>query len=468
MDKVEAVPELVAVAGTHGGTTFHRFAGASTLILTLALPAGAQGRVVRVAGLAYDSLRGIPLKDAQVAILGVSSSATTDDRGRFSFDQVPTGAHTFVVQHPVLDSLGFSGLSRRIMVTDGEGLVNLGLPSFPTLWRMVCGAGTPPRDSGFVFGTIRSVVDGKPVPNAYVDVTWTQVTYQKSVGLRQRAHRGATRSDSAGAYFVCGVPTLSWLRVDAAVAQGASGRIDMPPASLKVQRRDLLLGKTGDVDSTMRGTISGHVTDHEGGPMLGARIILDDSTEVRSLPDGRFTIPGIAAGTRQVEVLALGSMPVVAAVDVLPGETSALAVQLRRVTTLDVVEVTASRRGRRIAAEIAERRQTGFARTMEIGELMAHASLGTAFGSFAGASVSRSGRDFTVYVSDGRGGQCAPHVYIDDARSDYFALNMLRPREVTAVELISRAGDVPIKYRPPELKAWCGVILVWTNWAFSH
>lgn len=436
--------------------------------LALAMSASAQGRSVRVTGTAFDSLRGIPLREARVAILGFTSTATTDDRGRFTFEQVPEGAHTFVVQHPLLDSVGFSGLSRRIAVSESGMQVNLGIPSFPTLWRMVCGAGAAPRDSGLVFGTIRNVVDGKPVSEAFVDVTWTQVTYQKGPGLRRRAHRGATRSDAAGGYVVCGVPTLTWLRVDAAVAQGASGRIDMPPAMLKVQRRDLLLGRSGEVDSTMRGVISGHVTDHEGGPMLGARVILDDSTEVRSLPDGRFTIPSVAAGTRQVEVLALGSMPAVLAVDVMPGETSSLAVQLRRVTTLDVVEVTASRRGRRIAAEIDERRQTGFAKTMEIGELMAHASLGTAFGSFAGATVSRSGTDFTVYVADGRGGQCAPHVYLDGARADYFALNMLRPREVTAIELIARAGDVPIKYRPPELKAWCGVILVWTNWAFSH
>jgi hypothetical protein len=421
-----------------------------------------------VTGTAFDSLRGTPLREAQVAILGVASTATTDERGRFTFEQVPQGAHTFVVQHPLLDSIGFSGLSRRVAVSEELVQVHLGIPSFPTLWKISCGDGSPPRDSGLVFGTIRSVTDGKPVANAFVDVTWIQVTYQKGVGLRQRAHRGAARSDSGGGYIVCGVPTVTWLRVDAAVAQGASGRINMPPASLKVQRRDLLLGKTGDVDSTMRGVISGHVSDHEGGPLFGARVILDDSIEVRSLPDGRFTLPGVVAGTRQIEVLAIGATPVVAAVDVMPGETSALAVQLRRVTTLDVVEVTASRRGRRIAAEIAERRQTGFARTMEIGELMAHASLGTAFGSFPGATISRNGRDFTVYVSDGRGGQCAPHVYIDDARADYFALNMLRPREVTAIELISRAGEVPIKYRPTEVKAHCGVILVWTNWAFSH
>ena len=444
--------------------------------LALAAAAGAQGSAVRVTGTAFDSLRGIPLREAQVAILGVASTARTDDRGRFSFDDVPPGAHTFVVQHPVLDSVGFSGLSRRIAIANASSggeprrpvEVSLGIPSFSTLWRMVCGNTSPPRDSGFVFGTIRSVADGKPVADAFVDVTWIHVAYQKGTGVRQRAHRGATRSDSTGGYIVCGVPTVTWLRVDAAVAQGASGRIDLPPASLRVQRRDLLLGRTGDIDSTMRGVITGHVTDHEGGPMLGARIILDDSTEVRSLPDGRFTIPGVAAGTRQVEVLGLGAVPVVAAIDVLPGETSSMAVQLRRVTTLDVVEVTASRRGKRIAAEIEERRQTGFARTMEVGELMAHSNLGTVFGSFAGAVVSRNGTDFTVYVADGRGGQCAPHVYLDGARADYFALNMLRPREVTAVEMIPRPGDVPIKYRPPEIKAHCGVILVWTNWAFSH
>ena len=59
----------------------------------------AQPAPVRVNGVAFDSLRGQPLRDALVAIRGLASSATTDERGRFSFERVPLGTHTFVLQY---------------------------------------------------------------------------------------------------------------------------------------------------------------------------------------------------------------------------------------------------------------------------------------------------------------------------------------------------------------------------------
>jgi hypothetical protein len=427
----------------------------------------AQMNPVRVSGIAFDSLRGAPLQGAMVAVLGLPTTTTTDERGRFEFDSVPTGPRTFVVQHPALDSMGFSGLSRRITVGSDGVQVQLGTPSFATIWRAACGARRAPKDSGLVFGTIRGSADGKAVANAFVDLTWIELTYDRDKGLRQRAHRGATRSDSAGAYVVCGVPNRSWLRVDAGVASGASGRIDMPPSDLQVQRRDLLLGLSAGEDTSRRGIIAGYVTDTAGGPMFNARVVLDDAIEARSQPDGRFTIPNVAPGTRQIEVLALGAVPVVAALDVFPGVTTDIAVRMRRVTMLDVVRVTASRRGRRIVAEISERARTGFANVMEAGELVAHASLATVFGNFPGAIIQRQGTDFTVLASDGRGGQCEASVWIDGARTTYAALNMLRPSEVIVAEFVARGSNVPMQYRAVEIKSVCGAVLVWTGWTFG-
>lgn len=447
--------------------------GAATARLTLcgvalASSLGAQERLVRVSGVAFDSLRGTPLRDATVAVLGVASMATTDERGRFSFDSVPQGPRTFVLQHPVLDSMGFTGISRRVAVGGSNGQVELGTPSFATIWRTACGARRPPTDSGLVFGTIRGAANGRAVSGAFVDLTWIELTYEKTRGLKQRAHRAATRSDSAGAYIVCGIPSASWLRVDAGVATGASGRIDMPPNALQVQRRDLLLGLGQNADTSLRGVIAGYVTDPQGGPMLNARIVLDDSIEARTLADGRFIIPRVVPGTRQIEILALGAVPVVVPLDVFPGDTADVAVQMRRITLLDVVKVTASRQGRRYAAEISERARAGFSHTMEAGELMSHASLATVFSDFPGTLVARRGSDFSVLLSDGRGGQCQPQVWIDGAPSGYEALNMLRPRDVIVVELVSRASQVPLQYRSVEIKSICGAMLIWTGWAFGR
>ena len=77
-----------------------------------------------VRGVAYDSIRRQPLRDAFVSILGSGADARntiTDSHGRFQFDSVPPGDYTFAVQHAELDSLGLSGVSRKATVAaDGD------------------------------------------------------------------------------------------------------------------------------------------------------------------------------------------------------------------------------------------------------------------------------------------------------------------------------------------------------------
>src|SRR5690349_11117142 len=121
---------------------------------------------VRVHGVAYDSLRGAPLAAAVVTIVGGTGSTRTDALGRFQFDSISPGVHTFAAQHDLLDSLGFTGISARAVVTDGRDEVRIAVPSFATLWRVACGDARPPRDSGFIYGTVRDVVTQAPVPNA--------------------------------------------------------------------------------------------------------------------------------------------------------------------------------------------------------------------------------------------------------------------------------------------------------------
>ena len=84
---------------------------------------------VTVTGLAFDSLRGVPLANAFVTVAERSRSTTSDAKGRFTFDTLPPGTYTFAMQHAVFDSLGLSGATTRAVVTDGKALVTLALPS---------------------------------------------------------------------------------------------------------------------------------------------------------------------------------------------------------------------------------------------------------------------------------------------------------------------------------------------------
>jgi hypothetical protein len=235
-----------------------------------------------------------------------------------------------------------------------------------------------------------------------------------------------------------------------------------------VVRRDLLIGPELADDSTSHGTILGLLVDQDGVPYSEARIMLDDSTVVRSRGDGEFAFRDIRAGTRQLEIMSIGMVPIVTTVDVHPGDSVSVRYALRRVTTLDVVHVTASRRGRKIAEGLEDRRRRGLGMQMDLTQLQAHSSFRSVLNEFPGIRVVHNGADYTVYVSDGRGGQCPPEVWVDGARQALAALSLIYPRNVTAVEYYPRANMVPLEFRRNERLMSCGAILVWTNWALSR
>jgi hypothetical protein len=72
-----------------------------------------------------------------------------------------------------------------------------------------------------------------------------------------------------------------------------------------------------------------------------------------------------------------------------------------------------------------------------------------------------------VFMPNGRGGECSPAVWIDGARMDYAALNMLHPTAVVALEVFPRTANVPLQFRQVEMNSGCGVILAWTSRGFQ-
>ncbi|MEX2178317.1 MAG: carboxypeptidase regulatory-like domain-containing protein [Gemmatimonadaceae bacterium] len=435
----------------------------------LALPASGQDSTtvpVTVKGVAFDSLRGGPLAEAVIMIAGLDRRVTTDARGRFEFDSVPPGPRTFQVQHASLDSIGFHGFARQFAITTGSANVVLAFPSFRTLWAAACD-GAPKRDSGFVYGTISEAAGRGPVADATVELSWIETTYDKQNGVRQRRHRVETRSNANGTYVVCGVPMPHWFRLEASTASGEQGTVDLPPHNLLVERRNLLIAPAS-VDSAHFGRIAGVLTDENGYPYSEARVIVDDSLETRTDGEGRFAFHHVPAGTRRVQILSLGTMPLVTTVDVFPGMSAGVTHQLRRVTTLDVVRVIGTNRGRVIAEQLEERRKTGFGYTMDMTELAAHASLETALREMPGATMVRQQGDFALLTSDGRGGQCTASVWVDGARMAVAALNMIHPREIMVIEFFPRPSVVPMQFRGLDREsAICGAVVVWTRWAFG-
>ena len=427
----------------------------------------AQPGRVRVRGVVFDSLRRQPIRNAFVSMAGSEQIATTDSRGRFQFDSVLPGVHRVTAQHPLLDSLGLSGLSARTTVTDGRDEVSLAVPSFATLWGVACG-GRVPKDSGIVYGTIRDADGGAPVANVAVELSWSDLLLDKKRHVIQRRWRVETRSNAVGGYAVCGVAPELGVQVHASADSSESGVIDLPPLATRVQRRDLLVGSAAAADSSRRGTITGLVTDQNGQPVADARILMDQLPAIRSDADGRFTLRDVPTGTRQVEIFAIGTSPLLEIVDVVPGTQAAVAATLRRVRTLEGVRTEAERGARVFAAEFNERRRQGFGYVRDSTDILKYDQFVNVLRDVPSMNVQYRGSVLSISVPDGKGRSCAPDVLIDGARGGFGNLVDLSPREVGGVEVYPRAAHIPPRFVPPGIQPECGMILVWTKYGLRN
>ena len=209
-------------------------------------PAG----TVAVTGVAYDSLRGEPLRGGFITVAGVDQSTSSDSLGVFHL-ALPPGSYTISILHSAFDSLGLSGASTKVLVRDGRDTVHLSIPSFASLWRTACGGGAVPRDTGFVFGTVRAADRQTPLGGATVVVRWIALGIDSSAIKKtqptvvEQAWGGEARSDSTGGYVLCGIPSDATLRVFARKDSLSSGLLELLPHDdhrPRVERRDFLVG----------------------------------------------------------------------------------------------------------------------------------------------------------------------------------------------------------------------------------
>jgi hypothetical protein len=352
-------------------------------------------------------------------------------------------------------------------VTDGRDEVSLAVPSFATLWAVACGGGRAPRDSGIVYGTIRDANGGVPLANVKVELSWSDLLLDQKRHVVQRRWRIETRSNAVGGYAVCGVAPELGMKVHAGADSSESGVIDLPSLATRVQRRDLLVGSTA-ADSSRRSAITGLVTDQTGQPVADARILMDQLPAIRSDADGRFTLHDVPTGTRQVEIFAIGTSPLLEIVDVVPGASATIAARLQRVRTLEPVRTEAARGARVFAAEFNERRRRGFGYVRDSTEIDKYDQFVNVLRDVPSVNVQYRGSVLSISVPDGKGKSCAPDVVIDGARAGFGNLIDLSSREVGGVEVYPRAAHIPPRFVPPGIQPECGMILVWTKYGLRN
>lgn len=441
-----------------------RLAAAAFLAVLMPYASPAQQPPVTVRGLAYDSLRSEPLSGAVIAVSGTGRTTVTDRRGRFEIDSVAPGSHIVTMNHDALDSLGLTGVSTRVDVTDGRTEIRLAVPSVGAFWKSACGRGAP-RDSILVYGTVRLAKDQAPLANATVELGWIDLAVKGKKQVVQQMQSLKAVTDANGGYGFCGVPNATRFRIRASTATAASGVIDLAPSADRVRWRDLGVGPLLVLDSSQVGTISGVVLRAAGVPLANARVVVDGAADVRSSADGRFTLRNLPVGTRQFQVTAVGLDPVTRIVDVAVGRTTEVVVLAEKVTTLAAMRITGPPFIRRMAEGIAERKTLAFGVFLDSTDFMGKGTIRSAFDGAAGITVRPNGRDYILVLKESAATDCAANLFVDGTRQpDHERLWSLRPDEIKAVEIYRRGSTVPPEFTVT--RSTCGAVAVWTRRTF--
>jgi hypothetical protein len=431
-------------------------------------------RLVSVSGIAYDSLRGAPLANAFVILQERSKSTMSDERGRFRFDSVPPGTYTFAMQHAVFDSLGLSGATSKATVTDGKAAVLLSVPSFAALWKAVCGPNpAPQRDTGFVYGTVKDAKNRRPVPQAWVEISWLDVVKldpaKKSLNVTQRRWKNEVQSDGQGGYAVCGTPIGLGITVRAFHGTNTTPTISLSSTPDKVRRVDVVLSGTTDADALRRGTVRGLVVDTGGRAVKDIKVAIGEA-EARSDAEGRFVLRGVPTGTRQIDATAVGFNPVSSSVDIFADDTAQITLATYKLTALDTMRVrAASANGRLRIMEFENRRRQGYGTYLDSTLISQRATLSAAFQGVPNMVVenqSANGRRYNLRLPAPNGGYCLANLMLDGTQqSDTEILNTMSPSDIAAIEVYQRRSSVPTELLRAQQS--CGTVVVWTKRAFK-
>jgi Carboxypeptidase regulatory-like domain len=484
--KSEAIGEITRCVGALNHATEFCVRRSFAALLICVIPSVLIAQT-NVSGFVRDSLSGKPLAGAVIQLVpsatpwAAGRTVRSDSIGRYAVDTVAAGMYLIGFQHPRLDSLGLDAVSRTISIDRGIRILraDLALPSGRTFVTSLCGARTD--SSGAIIGRVFNADDQATISAGQVVVRWTDLRVGTS-GVRRVPVQVAAAVGTDGRYVACGVPTDAPLLVqarsrnaDTTKAPGASGEIELSFASnVPLLHRDLLIASQetpanapGAARVTPRqGTarIAGRVTASDGTPVNNARITIHGTdVAVTSDSTGAFRANGLPAGTRALEVMALGYAPIRSSVDLRPNRESAISLSVgAKVNTLTGVEVVGAPADR---SGFTKRRAQGLGFFLDANTMERRGAQNVAQALTAAPTLRGNGFDTqnpSRPIISGRN-NCTPSAYLDGQllRDGLGGIDdVLTIRRVGGVEVYPSPMEAPAQFRGV---GSCAVILVWTR-----
>lgn len=452
-----------------------------SLIALMTCVAGLDAQVV-VTGTVTDSIHHKPLAGALVQVAGdnarFAKSVMSDSLGIYRIDSILPGEYIIGFFHQTLDSLGVDLSPKRLTVQAGaEKHADLAIPSAATIVRQLCPASVNRDSTGLLVGHLRDADSHMPRPGT-VTVLWMELLIGKG-GLQRNRQQIPIKSDSAGWFAMCGLPSDVEMQASAQAGDAESGVVGLRVPAGGLLMRDFLVSRADsmvaayDDSSAVRGVlpvpmlrrgaarVSGLVHNDKGKPVQNAQVMVPGTgVDARTQETGAFALAGLPSGTQTVEVRAIGFEPKRVTVDLSRDSLTTLDVVLDHpVQTLDAVKIYGQ--GNAAMREFTRRLKAGWGHILTPADIAKRNAIQASdlFRTIPGVRVAptRNGFGNTVLVHG-----CKPTVYYngmrmdDDAASDIDML--VQPSELTAVEVYSSAGR-PIEFYGNS----CGSVVLWVG-----
>ena len=471
---------------------FTPYRAALPAVALLALLSGKLSAQAIISGFVRDSLAGTPLSGAIIQLIpsatpwAAGRTATSDAIGRYRIDSVAPGQYIFGFQHPRLDTLGLDGITRPLDVPPNMRVMraDLAVPGGRSFVNSLC---EPSADStGAVIGRVFAATEGEAIAEGSVTVRWAQLQFGAG-GVGRAMLQQVAKFGADGRYVACGVPTGAPVLVSAragsgSALRGTSSEIELSFApKVPLLHRNLLValrstdavagtvGATGalparTVARTGTARLNGRVTAGDGEPVAGARVrVLDTELVATTDTAGRFRITGLPAGTRAIEVVAIGYTPVRTSADLRPDRetvaTVSVGIRIATLAAVDVVSAVPDRSG------YLKRRATGSGYFMDGNLLEARGAQNVSQALVMAPSLRGNGFDTANPTRPRVSGRsnCKPSTYLDGLlmRDGLSGVDdIITVRRVGGIEVYANPAEAPSQFRGD---GSCTVILVWTT-----
>jgi hypothetical protein len=459
-----------------------------------------------VSGMVRDSIAHRPLAGATVQLVAAdkpasfSRTAISDSLGRYTLTDVPFGRHMLGFFHPMLDSLGLESPVREISVgAETIDHADLGIPSAARLRGTICGARSARDSSTFIVGVVRDATDGTPLSGVTVTSGWLEISLGNRGFIRRTPHVSATTA-SNGWFAICDVPNAGSITLLASRGGDSTDLLEVDIPKGRFLRYELYLDSKRAVTSgsalvpeertkrpahTGTGHLSGTVVTAIGGRAVGeAQVEIVNGPATRANDKGEWTLDNVPAGTRMLEVRAVGFMPTRRHVHVVRGAAPVSVEMWTLSAVLDTVKVRSSRIWGHDLAGFYERRRNGAGRFLtdediarkpavfasDVFRSITGIRLGHAADTVATDMMQRmvadSTREFAkrILIHGITGNWCAPAIYLEGIFMPGLTADdidaWVRPINISGIEIYSEA-TAPSEYKQP--RSGCGTIIIWTR-----